>query len=306
MVKINRLLTAVLLTATIAYSHGGERDNFDIKRAYMALEFSVPENVIYIDQPTAVTVELVTDFRTVQSAVPSGEIRLDKGEFSTNQKVDYAGNPYEDYRDGRRVIVYPLETRVVSFADKGNKKLVSPEYKVALNIPTIINDPFWGPRRGYRTEERVLKPQSINIKVKDLPQPEDDLNFSGSVGEFGIQTILPKGDIFVNEEATVYIILRGTGLIGANTMPEYRSAFGEGIQLRSVQEEREERFDRGQLINELRLECTFIPTERKEIIIGETHYDFFNPVTKQYERVTSEPVKINVKSSTAKRERLEI
>ncbi len=80
-----------------------------------------------------------------------------------------------------------------------------------------------------------MKP--VDFKVKSLPAAKDTVAFSGAVGKFSVSTVVPRGDIIVNEEASIIVIVKGRGLLGSDILPEYRDAFGEGNKLKSISEQ---------------------------------------------------------------------
>ena len=224
---------------------------------------------------------------------------LIKGEYATFQKVSPAGNAYKEVVDGKTYYCFPLEASVITMADKGSYTIGGGEYTIGVAYPVVVNDPFWGPRRSTEVKRLNIPVKKKSFKVRDLPNPPDSIDFSGSVGQFTVETVIPRGDIFVNEEATAIVVLRGSGMIADATMPEYRDAFKNGVKLNAV-------YDNGKMISELQLECTFIPTQRDNVEIGEVLFSYFDPDTGAYSVARSSPVKIEVKSSTSKRESLSI
>lgn len=270
------------------------------------IECHIDDNTIYERQPVSAVVTLISSTPNIAYANVSHQLELNKEKFATFQKVSSPGRAYEKNIKGKRMFCFPLEAFVFTIANKGSYDLVNGEYKIGVSIPTVVNDPFWGPVRSSEVEQYSLSVRKSSIKVKALPKTAGNSNFSGSVGTFSIETIIPAGDIFVNEDATAIIVLKGTGMIEQSVLPEYRGAFINGCKLKSVSESRNEVYDNGKLISELRLECTFIPTERSNVEIGSVSFDFFNPDSGKYETIRSKPVKVTVKSSTSKRERITI
>ncbi len=88
--------------------------------------------------------------------------------------------------------------------------------------------------------------------------------------------------------------------MGENVLPEYNEAFTEGTRLKSFSENRNQYIDKGCLVSEVKLECTFIPTSRENAFIGPVRFMFFNPETGKYQKVESEKVKVKVKSIAGK------
>lgn len=276
--------------------------------AELSIEYVMPGGDVYEREPFPIFVILKSSMPDIASADVVKDFELEKGNFATLQTIDNPGNAYTA-RDGKKTYYYfPLRAYMATIADKGIYKLKGGEYSIGTAYSVIVNDPFWGPVRSQQIKESTVAATDAKIKVKSLPPVASGTNFSGSVGDFTIETIVPKGDIFVNEEATAYVVLRGHGMIESATLPEYRGAFVKGMKLKSVTESRDEHFDANtnEMVSEIHLECTFVPSERENVEIGEITFGYFDPAARQYKTVRSKPVKITVKSTASKHESISI
>lgn len=296
-------LLSLLLSVSALGANGEAKQTGD---PGVRLELRLGRNECYAGEPVSVSLVLISTGAEIASVEKRGDLQLKGGEWASMQPVDNPGRPFREVIDGRPCTVYPLETAMVSWSDKGKYTLLAPDYTVGISVPVIVNDPFWGRRRAYDVRNVELSAPERRIKVKDLPEVPEEINFTGSVGDFTIETIVPRGEIVVGDEATVYVVLRGTGLIAERTVPEYRDAFGKGLKLKSLSELRNAAFDKGKMISELQLECTIEPTERGYLEIGPVSFDYFDPVAGKYRRALSAPVGVNVKSSTSRRERMDV
>lgn len=272
----------------------------------MFIECVLGENNVYERQPVPVVITLFTTNPDVQYAEVVSEPRLSKGEFASVQQVQPAGSPYRRDIGGREYYCIPLKAFMFTVDRKGSYELSGGGYNVGVAYPVVVTDPFWGRIKTTETKEYEIPVRKTSFKVRSLPSPPADINFSGSVGEFSIETVVPRGDIYLNEEATAIIILKGTGMIAELTMPEYRDAFKQGLKLRSVSESRGAAYDRGRMLSELQLECTFIPTSENDVEIGVVSFDYFDSSTGTYRRAESKPVKIKVKSTVSRRESIDV
>lgn len=270
------------------------------------IECVLDSRTVYERQPVSAVVTLFSTDPDVEFANPISDVRLARGEFSTLQPVRPAGSSYRRDIGGRQYYCFPLRTFVFTIDKKGSYELSGGEYEVGVSYPVIVNDPFWGRVRTAETREYKIPVKKTPLNVKTMPEPPADMDFSGSVGDFSIETVIPRGDIYLNEEATAIIVLRGQGMIAELTMPEYRDAFKNGMKLKSVSESRSQAYDKGRIISELQLECTFIPTSVTDAEIGKVYFDYFDPVSGAYRRAESEPVKVKVKSTVSKRESMDV
>lgn len=304
---IGRLFISVLLFVSVFFmSVARENSRTDADAVDLSIECRMEPAEIYERQPASLVVTLRSSTPDIAFADVVTPPSLIKGEYATFQKVSPAGNAYKEVVEGKTYYCFPLEASVITMADKGSYTIDGGEYTIGVAYPVVVNDPFWGPRRSTEVKRFNVPVKKKSFKVRDLPNPPDTIDFSGSVGHFTIETVIPRGDIFVNEEATAIVVLRGSGMIADATMPEYRDAFKNGVKLKSVSESRNAVYDNGEMISELQLECTFIPTQRDNVEIGEILFSYFDPDTGEYSVARSSPVKIEVKSSTSKRESLSI
>lgn len=272
----------------------------------MRIEYRTNAKEYYAHQPFAIVVTLVSPTSDIVYANEIVTPTLKSGEFDTFQNVDHPGDAYVELQDGKKQYCYPLKAYVVTMGEKGKYTISSGEYEIGTTEIKIINDPFWGKRRYRDTVSHQLKAEAKDIKIKALPKVPEGVDFSGSVGDFTLETIIPPGDIYVGEEGLAVILLRGKGMIAESVLPEYRKAFSGNIKLKSISESRKEVYDKGELISEIRLECTFIPTEKENVEIGEAIFHSFNPYRGEYETVKSLPVKVKVKSTTSRLKSIEI
>lgn len=307
--EILAFLALLLLIGTPSTGAESEtRRNGDSRgdAGYMALEIRPLTGNPYEGQPVAVEVALVTDRNDISGVESIGTLTAGNGDFLSFQTVDNPGNTVIVEREGRRLYSIPLAVTVVAFEESGKYKLISPGYKVALPQYRVVRDPIWGSRRVRELSVADLRPVTTNLKVKALPNPPKDMDFSGSVGEFEIETRMHRATPVAGEDNTVFIILRGSGLIAELTMPQYKGAFPPDLNLKSVSESRRGFYDHGKLISELTLECTFTPGHSGEFEIGEVWFDYFDPVTGKYARAKSDPVAVSVKSSVVRRNHYDI
>lgn len=204
--------------------------------------------------------------------------------------------------NGVEYYVYPLFKYAVQSTAVGPRKWTGEKCSVAIRVPAVVNDPFWGQIRTVKTEWIPIKNDTLYYKVKDLPLAADYEEFSGAVGNYKISLSLPVGNIVVNEVASALITISGEGIIPETVLPDYQNAFKNGIKLKSVEETTDMEYRNNVVISNKTLECEFMPLRRDNCEIGVVKLCFFNPHTGKYEIAESQPIKINVKSATINRE----
>ncbi len=225
---------------------------------------------------------------------------LDGGAESYLSKLQIDSRGRKEVVDGQTYYVFPLESYVLSFDKKGSYAYKGGKFDIGVQFPVVYEDPFWGRRRGYKTEKFELDVPQLNFKVKNVPSPSADFRDVNTVGEFTISTSLPPGDIILENPARAIITLKGRGILDEEVMPQYAEAFeGKNIRLKSMSESRSVYFDGRSVVSELSLDCEFIPLE-KEVEIGSVKFKFFNPSRGKFEETKSLPVKVDVRSITSK------
>lgn len=226
--------------------------------------------------------------------------------FSYIAKVANNVRPRKERHGKVDFMAFPVASYIVMMRDSGKFTLDGGRYNIGINVPAIYNDPFGRRIRAVETREIDVLAQSTVFKVKSLPKADNGFVFSGVVGEFSLETVVPPGDIIVNEEATALIRLKGNGLIGNDILPEYREAFGHGTRLKSVSDNCNVYSDGKTLMSEVELQCEFIPESIDDCMIGAVRFGYFNPETSKYETAESEPVKVKVESSVIRRQKIDI
>lgn len=223
-----------------------------------------------------------------------------RNEFAQFTKISKYLQPKVESIDGKQYYVFPVGSYMVMMENPGKYEFSGGEYQVGMNVPTGYVDPFYGGGRYYETVVNSASMIPSHFKVLKLPEMKSEGTFSGAVGDFKISTIVPPGDIFVNEDATVIVTIQGKGIIPDDILPEYQEAFGKGNKLKSFIENSELFADGEDVVCRKNLEFIFVPEEIDNCEIGRIRFEFFNPTSKRYEVIESEPVKVEIKSSAIK------
>ena len=300
--ELKRILVIFLILFNLScFIYSKEQSDPDL---FIKIETS--DKDIYQNEVFAINVVLYSSTPDINFAQPSSELNLKKGEFEVYKTFNFGERARLVKTKDKDYYRFILNSCYVSLSEKGNYSVQQSPYEVGISVPTVVNDPFWGRIRTNRTETYSVGVKNLDFKVKGLPSKSSYGDFSGAVGEFVVETIVPKGDIFANEEANVYIVIKGKGYLPESVMPEYRNAFSQGLKLKSVSESRQNFLSKGEYVSEITLDCTFIPTETENLEIGAISFTFFNPATGQYSTVDSKPVKLKINSSVSKREKISI
>lgn len=304
MPMFRKVFICCALSLLVLFESAAENNRFSADD--FKIECTLDKNSLYEREPGMITVTLLTPTSDIADVVEVAPLELNHGNFASVSNVQVLDHPTKKRINGRDYLAVPVAKYSFTINEKGKYELHNAAYDVKVAYPVIVRDPFWGTVRTTETKSYRISPDKVSFRVRELPGVGDDGHFSGAVGNFSVKTIVPPGDIIVNEEATAIIEITGYGDIPENTLPEYRDAFGENAKLKSVSESRESYIRDGKLVTELRLECSFIPLKRDDVVIGEVSFEFFNPKNGKYETARSAPVEVEIKSSTVRRETMEI
>lgn len=254
----------------------------------------------YPGEAVTLTYKLYSKTGDIKYARREDDINLEGGSEAYFSRIETDSRGRREKVDGEDYYVFPLEKYVLSVDRKGNYSYKGGSFNIGVNHPVVYEDSFWGRRRGYKTENKLLAAPQVSFKVKQLPAPPKGYDDVNTVGQFEISTSVPPGEIILDQPARAIITLKGRGLLEEEVLPQYADAFlGDDLKLKSMSENRNVYFDGKSVVTELTLDCEFIPLA-KEVEIGPVKFKYFNPVSDRFEEKSSLPVKVKVRSITSK------
>ncbi len=224
--------------------------------------------------------------------------------------IELAGNPFfnnlpvsrsaadnrleETEVDGAKYYTAVIDRCFVDANIIGKHKLRGGSYRIGFIRRTPVEDPFWGPYVSEELDVAVLEAPDVAVSVGALPikgKPED---FSGAIGLYDIEVMIPFGDLHVGDEACAIVTISGNGDLSQASLPEIRSIFDDGLQFRSMTESRSHFMKEGKIGSEIEIECIFSPQREGEYEIGVCTFSFFNPESRRYEKAASDSVSVRI------------
>jgi hypothetical protein len=137
---------------------------------------------------------------------------------------------------------------------------------------------------------QVLKSKPINIEVLPLPEMGKPENFAGTVGNFKLKVSMDRKEVQVGEPITLKMKISGAGnvkSVGKPTLPElndfriYDSGSSEDISKDNY------------LVQGVKTyEMVLIPKKTGKYNIPPLEFSFFDPKTKSYKALRSDPILI--------------
>lgn len=195
------------------------------------------------------------------------------------EKVKVGKSEYFRFVVARYVIIPLSDGQVV---------VTNSEYEIGVNQGRVMYDPFWGEVQGFETVPVRCETKELKFKSMKLPRYGGESTFSGCVGDFSISSYLPPGDIIKDKEATAVVEIEGEGYLPDDCLPDLRKAFGQGVKLKSVSENRQFRYGENGLRTMMEFVCRFVPENGEKIEIGSVSFTFFDSIKKKYKTVESE------------------
>lgn len=203
----------------------------------------------------------------------------------------------EMYR-GERYRVAKIK-QVALFPSKTGTLSVTP---FELNVPVIVkkkktgndvfdeffNDSFFG---RTETVEYAAKSNTIKVEVEPLPG-NAPASFNGAVGNFNLKAEIDKQNVVTNESITLRLNINGTGNIKLLKAPEPQLPAGfEKYEPKIV-----ENVNNGVTISGQKIvDYLIVPRSPGEKEIPAIEFTYFNPSSRKYVTLKSNPFKIHVR-----------
>jgi hypothetical protein len=191
--------------------------------------------------------------------------------------------------------------QVALFPSKTGSLSVTP---FELNIPVIVKkkrqtgndvfDEFFNDSFFSRTETVEFHAKSNTIKVEVDPLPGGaPASYNGAVGNFNFKAEVDKNNVSTNESVTLRLTISGSGNIKLLKVPEVQLPGGmEKYEPKSVDNVNS---GGGTISGQKIVDYLIVPRTVGEKEIPPIEFTYFNPQTKKYVTLKSQPIKINVK-----------
>jgi hypothetical protein len=191
--------------------------------------------------------------------------------------------------------------QVALFPSKTGSLSVTP---FELNIPVIVKkkkqsgndvfDQFFNDSFFSRTETIEFKAKSNTIKVEvDALPGGAPASYNGAVGNFNFKAEVDKNDVSTNESVTLRLTINGSGNIKLLKVPEVQLPGGmEKYEPKSIDNVNS---GGGVISGQKIVDYLIVPRSAGEKEIPPVEFTYFNPQSKKYVTIKSQPIKINVK-----------
>lgn len=197
----------------------------------------------------------------------------------------------EEYIDGQRYIAGDLQQLVIIPQQVGSFKPGKIGLDLSVQVSSGRRDFFGFPIT--RNSVVSLEDNFPTIEVKPLPDKGRPENFSGAVGQFDFKVSLSANEITSDESLSLRIELNGTGNIKLVDLPQPN--FPQAFEV--FDPEITERSSVGSygMKGSKVIEYLLVPRYSGTYKIDPIEFSFFNPKSKSYQTIKSDPFSVTVK-----------
>jgi hypothetical protein len=184
---------------------------------------------------------------------------------------------------------------VVLYPQKAGSLALDPfALELYVQIPTGRRDFFGDPI--MRSATKTVKAGDLSINVKELPEEGKPLNFSGAVGDFELSVDASRTSLEANESTQIKVKITGKGNLKLLSIPE--------LSLPSVLEKYDPeytddvRVNREGMNGSVTNSYTVVPRYAGSYPVDPIEFTFFDPNSKNYRTLSSDPFDLTVEGST--------
>jgi hypothetical protein len=134
-------------------------------------------------------------------------------------------------------------------------------------------------------QQRLLETNALQVNVLPLPKDGRPADFYGAVGKFNMDAALDKSDILVGDTVSLTLTINGDG--NMKSVTRFDINLDNGLK-------KYDTIDSGTSENKKVFTTLITALSPGEKIIPAIRLSYFNPSTKKYETVRTEPLKLNV------------
>lgn len=209
--------------------------------------------------------------------------------YRENLQLDRIDTRNESYRGDnyttgiiRQMVLIPQRT--------GSLEMGEVEMEIPTQIPTNRRD-FFG-RPLMRTLNQVSTAEWPEVEVLPLPDRGKPAGFGGAVGNFKMEVSLSRNELRADESVTLKVFLEGRGNIKLVDAPE--PEIPAAFEVFDPKYSEDIRVSSSGMMGSKTYEYLLVPRYGGEYKIPSLNFSYFNPATRSYQIIRSEPMLIKV------------
>lgn len=254
------------------------------------LELAAPKQEVYVNEPLAVDVTLyvgpvrVTDVQ--YPTLPDSGLAIEKFTEPSQRQQVIDGTTYQVVRF--RTTVVPLRA--------GTQTLGPAVMRMSLlqrRRGRGQNDPFFGGffDDSFFSEKRAIELRSNDVPMTVLPLPDIQrpADFAGAVGQFSLTVTAAPAEVTAGDPVTVRMTVSGSGYLG-EAVPRFVDTTGF-----KAYDPTTTASDAAAARASKAIEQVLVPTAPSVRAVPAARFSFFDPATRQYRTVDSQPIALIVR-----------
>lgn len=249
------------------------------------LELVVPKTQLYLGESLPVQIRLYVGNVSVHNltypTIPNqGEVIISEATKPTEQRRIINGVPYE-------ILTF---TRTLTPVKTGNFTLGPAELSCSIIKDQISNDPFFNLFEQYEKRSVALKTEPLTIRVLPLPKEEQPADFSGGIGRFHLKITASPLTVKAGDPLTLQITITGEGDLTSVRPP----CLPEDDKFKVYDPQRIDKPNTDSSSQVIHYEQVVIPLNTEVKAIPALSLSYFDPETKEYRRVETNPLPLTV------------
>lgn len=142
------------------------------------------------------------------------------------------------------------------------------------------------------TETLTLATKAVEVDILPLPMAGQPADFSGLVGQFKASMRVNEKAVKLGESVTVEVVLAGDGTLAGYSLPPAND--DAGYRIYDDEPSMATTLVDGRFQSRMTLRRAVVPETVGVLVIAPLEIQTFNPVTAQYERVSTAPIRLQV------------
>ena len=188
--------------------------------------------------------------------------------------------------DLKTVVLYPQKS--------GSLALDPFALELYVQIPTGRRDFFGDPI--MRSATKTVKAGDLSINVRELPEEGKPLNFSGAVGDFKLSVDASRTNLEANESTQIKVKINGKGNLKLLSIPEL--SLPSALEKYDPEYTDNVRVNREGMNGSVTNSYTVVPRYAGSYPVDPIEFTFFDPNSKNYRTLSSDPFDLTVEGST--------
>ncbi len=195
--------------------------------------------------------------------------------------------PYQGEINGKPYIYYVLRKKVL-FPQHSGKLTIKPlTLQIDVQVPVYRN--FFGMRvPDYEIQRVKLTSGKKVLRVKELPQDNQPIDFSGAVGQFNFTVNAEKNQVKAGEPVSVTVSVKGLGNLKLFDLPHLKAPEGVEVYDPKHSEQIQASFNGNK--GSVKDEYVLVPNTAGKFIIPSMRFVYFDPKSKTYVSKTSDDI----------------